>query len=66
MKTYTVNINGKPVKVFIDEAEARNYMLYLVNWQDSVSKSLAYVDEAVLKSDMRESKEILKHIMEMK
>jgi hypothetical protein len=66
MKTYTVNVNGKPVKVFIDEAEARNYMLYLVNWQDSVSKSLAYVDEAVLKSDMRESKEILKHIMEMK
>ena len=66
MKTYTVNINGKPVKVFIDEAEARNYMLYLVNWQDSVSKSLAYVDEAVLKSDMRESKEVLQHIMEMK
>ena len=66
MKTYTVSVNGKPVKVFIDEAEARNYMLYLVNWQDSVSKSLAYVDEAVLKSDMRESKEILKHIMEMK
>lgn len=66
MKTYTVNVNGKPVKVFIDEAEARNYMLYLVNWQDSVSKSLAYVDEAVLKSDMRESKEVLQHIMEMK
>ena len=66
MKTYTVNVNCKPVKVFIDEAEARNYMLYLVNWQDSVSKSLAYVDEAVLKSGMRESKEVLQHIMEMK
>jgi hypothetical protein len=64
MKTYTVNINGRPVKSFVVEAEARNYMIYLANWQDSVNKSLDYIDEAVLKSDMKESKEVLKHIME--
>ena len=64
MKTYTVNVNGRPVKSFTVEADARNYMIYLANWQDSIAKSLAYIDEAVLKSDMREAKEILKHIME--
>ena len=64
MKTYTVNVNGRPVKSFTVEADARNYMIYLVNWQSSINKSLDYIDEAVLKSDMKESKEVLKHIME--
>ena len=64
MKTYTVNLNKSPVKVFATESEARDYMIYLVNWQDSICKSLNYIDEAVLKSDMKESKEVLKYIME--
>lgn len=66
MKTYTVNVNGRPFKTFDKEADARSYMLYLVNWQDGFRKQTEYIEEAVAKSDMKEAKEVLKYIMEKK
>jgi hypothetical protein len=65
MKTFTVRLNGNPVKNFTDEEEAKRFMVNLIEVQKVQNQVLAYVDEAVLKSDMKESKEILKHIMSL-
>jgi hypothetical protein len=66
MKIYTVNYGGKPVKSFTDKAEAAKFMVAFCEVQLNHQKVLALVDEAVLKSDMTESKAIIQHIMEMK
>jgi hypothetical protein len=66
MKIYTVNYGGKPVKSFTDKAEAAKFMVAFCEVQLNHQKSLALVDEAVLKSDMTESKAIIQHIMEKK
>jgi hypothetical protein len=64
MKTYTVRLNGYPVKEFSDELMARRFMLDIQIDQQEKLKSLAYIDEAVLKSDLKESNEVLSYIME--
>jgi len=66
MKIYTVNYGGKPVKSFTDKAEAAKFMVAFCEVQLNHQKILSLVDEAVLKSDMTESKEIIQHIMEKK
>ena len=62
---YTVRLHGRPVKSFKDQTEARKFMLELIQLQQLYQKQFDYLDEAVLKSDMKESKQVLKHIMEM-
>ena len=63
MKTYIVRLNGYPVKQFNDELLAKRFMVDILIDQQEKIKSLAYIDEAVLKSDMTESKEVLSYIM---
>jgi hypothetical protein len=64
MKTYTVRINGYPIKEFSDELMARRFMIDIQINQQEKLKALAYIDEAVLKSDLKESNEVLSYIME--
>ena len=64
-KSYTVKMNGRPVKTFADEAEAKQFMIHLVTENQNINKKLAEVDAAVLKSDLKESNEVLKHIMSL-
>jgi len=64
MKTYTVRLNGYPVKQFNDELLAKRFMIDIQIDQQEKLKALAYIDEAVLKSDMTESKDVLSYIME--
>ena len=64
MKTYTVKLNGYPVKEFSDELMARRFMVDIQINQQEKLKALAYIDEAVLKSDLKESNEVLSYIME--
>lgn len=63
-KVYTVRINGYPIKDFSDEVLAKKFMVDIHLQQMEKVKALAYIDEAVLKSDMKEAKEVLKYIME--
>ena len=63
MKIYTVRLNGYPVKHFNDKSLAKKFMVDILIDQQEKLKSLAYIDEAVLKSDMTESKEVLSYIM---
>lgn len=66
MKTYTVRLNGYPVKDFTSIEEAQKFMVQIhLDNQDKI-KALDYIDEAVLKSDLSESKALINHIMEMR
>ena len=64
MIVYTVRLNGYPVKQFNDELLAKRFMIDIQIDQQKKLKALAYIDEAVLKSDMTESKDVLSYIME--
>lgn len=64
MKPYTVKLNGKPIKTFTTLVEAQKFMVIVQMDQQEKLKSLAYIDEAVLKSDLKESNELLSYIME--
>jgi hypothetical protein len=66
MKTYTVRLNGYPVKQFSDELMAKRFMIDIQIQQQEKVKQMAYIDEAVLKSDLSEAKEVLSYIMEKK
>jgi hypothetical protein len=57
-------LNGYPVKQFNDELLAKRFMIDIQIDQQKKLKALAYIDEAVLKSDMTESKDVLSYIME--
>lgn len=62
---YTVRYNGRAVKTFTEKSEANKFLLSFMECQMLAAQQLAFIDAAVLKSDMRESKEVLQHIMEM-
>ena len=64
-KTYTVRLNGYPVKNFKDELQAKKFMIDIQIQQQERIKQMAYIDEAVLLSDLKESNEVLKHIMSL-
>ena len=64
MKTYTVRLNGYPVKEFSDELLAKRFMIDIQIDQQEKLKAFAYIDEAVLKSDLTEANEVLSYIME--
>ena len=65
MLKYTVRLNGRPIADFDDESKAKKFMVWFTQNQADIEQQLAFIDEAVLKSDMRASKEVLQHIMEM-
>jgi hypothetical protein len=63
---FTVRLDGRPVKNFANLQDAQQYMVYLSQWQSSQNLIFQYVEGALLNSDMKESKEIINHIMEKK
>ena len=66
MKTYVVRLHGKPLAEFGTKDEARDFLLKYLEAQMLTAQSLALLDEAVLKSDMYEAKQVIKHVMEMR
>jgi hypothetical protein len=62
---YTVNLNGRPVRNFTDEVEARKFMLAFQQEQVLQEQKLSYIDAAVDLSDLSEANTIIKHIMEL-
>jgi hypothetical protein len=65
-KVFTVRLNGYPVKEFSDELLAKRFMIDIQIQQQEKIKQMAYIDEAVLKSDLSDANLVIKHIMEMK
>ena len=65
-KTYTVKLNGYPVKDFKDELQAKKFMIDMQIDQQQKVKQMAYIDEVVDKSDLSEANALIKHIMEIK
>ena len=65
-KVFTVRLNGYPVKEFNDELLARRFMIDIQIQQQEKIKQMAYIDEAVLQSDLSDANEVIKHIMEIK
>lgn len=66
MKNYTVRLNGCPIKNFTSMEEAQKFMVTVHLDQRMKIEALNYLDQAVLKSDLRESSEVIKYIMEKK
>ena len=66
MMKYTVRMNGVPVKDFVVKEDAQKYMVYLTQWQSSQNLVHELVERALEASKMNESKEVIKHIMELK
>ena len=66
MMKYTVRINGVPVKDFVVKEDAQKYMAYLTQWQSSQNLVHELIERALEASKMNESKEVIKHIMELK
>lgn len=66
MKSFVVRLHGAPLASFDTKDEARDFLLKYMETQILATQSLAFIDEAVLKSDMKESKEVIRHIMEMR
>jgi hypothetical protein len=64
--TFTVRVQGRAVKTFKNKKDAQEFMVKFVEVLQLQQKQIAYVDEAVLKSDLSEANNILKHIMEKK
>jgi hypothetical protein len=60
---YTVNLNGRPVRNFTDEQEARKFMLAFQQEQVLQEQKLVYIDAAVDLSDLSQANFIIKHIM---
>lgn len=61
---YTVYYQGRLIKMFVEKNKANEFMTKFLECQMLIRQQLDYVDAAVLKSDMRESKEVLQHIMD--
>ena len=66
MMKYTVRWNGVPVKDFTAREDAQKYMVYLTQWQSSQNLINELIEGALVTSDFKESKEVIKHIMELK
>ena len=65
MKTYTVRLNGRSIKSFGDEAEAKQFAIHFMTECTSIVKKLGEIDAAVLVSDLSESNIVLKRIMSL-
>jgi hypothetical protein len=66
MIQYTVRINGKPIKNFYDESEAKLFMQWLMNRSKEEVIRESLIESALEKSDLNEAKVVIKHIMELK
>jgi hypothetical protein len=63
---YTVRYQGRPIKTFTEKTDAHKFLLSFLECQMLASKQLAFIDEAVLKSNLSEANTLIKHIMEKK
>lgn len=63
MKTYTVNVNGNPVRSFAVESEARAFMIAFSHDQQLQQQKLDYIDAAVDKSDLSDAVAVIDYIM---
>ena len=63
---YTVYLNGRTVRKFGNKVEAQKFMVNLIEVQQNHQKQFQYIDDAVDKSDLKESLEVLQYIMEKK
>ena len=63
---YTVRLNGRPVRKFGNKVEAQKFMVNFIEVQQNHQKQFQFIDEAVEKSDLKESLEVLRYIMEKK
>ena len=63
---YTVYLNGRTVRKFGNKVEAQKFMVNLMEVQQNHQKQFQYIDDAVDKSDLKESLEVLQYIMEKK
>jgi hypothetical protein len=63
---YTVRYNGKPVRTFSVKEDAQKFMVNFIEVQQDYQKQFQYIDDAVDKSDLKESLEVLQYIMERK
>lgn len=66
MNKVCVRIHGRGVKYFKTQKEASEWALFYTLSEPGIQKMYEYIDEAVLKSDMSEAKEVIKHVMELK
>jgi hypothetical protein len=65
-RIYTVRVGKQKLKEFTSKAEAQKFMVEFAVLQQLKVQQLDYLNEAVLKSDLSESKAVLKYIMEKK
>ena len=65
MMQYTVRYNGTPVATFDSIEQSKKFMAWFTEKVTLAEQQLAFIDEAVLKSDLRQANEVIKHIMEM-
>ena len=63
---YTVRYQGRAIKTFTEKTDAHKFLLSFIECQMLTSKQLAFIDAAVLKSDLSEANTVIKHIMEKK
>jgi hypothetical protein len=54
------------IKEFSTKEEAQRFMVNFVMVQQLQANQLDYINEAVEKSDLKEAKDVIKHIMELK
>jgi hypothetical protein len=64
MTIYTVRVNGQSIKKFTNVEDAKKFMVNFTYWQSGERLRLALIDDAVLKSDMSDAKQVLTYIME--
>ena len=65
MRIYTVRVGKQKLKEFNSKEEAQKFMLDYVLMHNEHVMQLAYLDEAVDKSDLKESNEVLKRVMSL-
>jgi len=66
MKTYNVRMGKRIIKEFNTKEEAQQFMVNFVMIQQLQANQLDYINEAVEKSNLKEAKEVIQRIMELK
>ena len=65
MSKICVRVAGRGVKYFDTREEATKWALFYVLAEPGMEKLYQYIDEAVDVSDLKEAKEVIKHVMEL-
>lgn len=66
MKTYTVRMNGYKIADFTSQKQANEFVVKFAYEQKMKQTQFDLIDMAVALSDMKESRQVIKHIMEMR